>query len=104
MSDLLFQQFSTVQSNAQLGPATIAAATTIAPTTGLTFVTGTTNIATITSPVTGAIMIGLVFTTTTPGSILTTGNVSVGSTLVVQNRLNLLWYDPASVKWYMVTP
>jgi hypothetical protein len=49
-------------------------------------------------------MIGLVFTTTTPGSVLTTGNVSVGSTLVVQNRLNLLWYDPATTKWYMVTP
>jgi hypothetical protein len=30
MSDLLFQQLSTVQSNSQLNPATIAAATTIA--------------------------------------------------------------------------
>jgi len=101
MSDLLFQQLSTVQSNAQLGPATIASTTTIAPSTGLTFVSGTINVATITPPVTGAVMIGLVFTSATPGSLVTTGNISVGSTTIVTNRLNLMWYDPATAKWYI---
>lgn len=104
MSDLLFQQLSTVQSISQLLPATIASTTTIAPTTFLTFITGTTSIATITPPVTGSVMLGFVWTTTSPGSFVTTGNISVGSTTMVQNRLNLMVYDPSTLKWYMLTP
>lgn len=101
--ELNFQQFSTVQDQPMLAPQTIASAATIAVTTGLTFVTGTTpNIQTITPPITGgAVMIGLVFTNASPPQIATTGNVSVGSTTLVQNKLNLLWYDPSSNKWYL---
>lgn len=100
-NDLVAQQFSTVQTASQLLPATIASTTTIAPSTGLTFITGTINIATITPPVGGAVMIGLVFTDGSPGSLVTTGNISVGSTTLVQNKLNLLWYDPSHMKWYL---
>lgn len=101
-ADENFQQFSTVQSMQQLNPATIASSTTIAPTTGLTFVSGTTpDIKTITPPVTGSVMLGIVFTASAPPSLLTTGNIAVGSTALVQNKLNVLWYDPASAKWYI---
>lgn len=41
MSDLLHQNFETVQSDQQPFPPTIASAATIAPTTKLTFLTGT---------------------------------------------------------------
>lgn len=95
------QQFSTVQTISQLLPATIASTTTIAPTTFLSFITGTINVATITPPVGGSVMIGLVFTNASPGSLVTTGNVSVGSTTLVQNKLNLLCYDPSTAKWYL---
>lgn len=103
-NDLYTQNISTVQTVQQPLPVTIASTTTIAPTTFLTFVSGTTNVATITPPVGGAVMIALVFTNASPGSLVTTGNVSVGSTTLVQNRLNLLVYDPSSAKWYMTTP
>jgi len=97
-----FQQFSTVQNPPMLNPATVASATTIALTTGLTFVTGTVNIATITPPITGgAVMVGIVFTTTTPPQFLTTGNIAVGNTTMIQNKLQILWFDPATAKWYI---
>jgi len=101
--DEAFQAFSTVQSGQSPKPVTIASSTTIAPSTGITFVTGTTpNIQTITPPISdGATMIGLIFTNASPPQLLTTGNVSVGSTTLVQNKLNLLWYDPVSAKWYL---
>lgn len=101
-ASLTFQNLSTVQDAHQPMPPTIAAATTIAPTTFLTFVTGTTNVGTITPPITGAMQtIGLVFTNASPGQLLTTGNISVGSTTVTQNKLVLLVYDPSSAKWYL---
>ena len=82
-------------------PPTIAAATTIAPTTFITFISGTTNIATVTPPVVGAHMLALIFTTTTPGSVLTTGNVAVGSTVIAQKVPVLLFYDPSTAKYYI---
>jgi len=82
-------------------PVTIAAATTIGPTTFITFISGTTNVATITPPLNGAHALCLIFTTTSPGSILTTGNVKVGSTTITQNVPVLLFYDPSSAKYYI---
>jgi hypothetical protein len=99
--DLNAQNFSPFQSNQLPQPATIASAATIAPSGWLSFVSGTTNIATITPQLSGVETIALVFTTTTPGQLLTTGNISVGSTTITQNVLNLLVYDPASAKWYL---
>jgi hypothetical protein len=100
MSDLLHQNIATVQSDKNQPPVTLASATTIAPTTFITFVSGTTDVAQITPPVTGAHMLCLIFTNASPGDILTTGNVLVGTTTVAQNAPVLLFYDPASAKYY----
>ena len=83
--DSNFQQLSSVQSNQQIGPATIAAAATIAPITFITFISGTTNIATITPPVTGSVELVLIFTNASPGSFLTTGNIKLALTTITQN-------------------
>ncbi len=101
MSDALFQNLSTVQSNQQPTPGTIASATVIAPQTFLTLVTGTTDVATVTPPVTGSHMLCLVFTDASPGSLLTTGNVLVGSTTLAQDEPVLLFYDPVQAAYYL---
>lgn len=98
MSDLNFQNISTVQSNEQPYPVTVTAAATIAPTTFLTFVTGTTNLATITPPVTGAHMLAMVFSTTAL-QVVTTGNILVGSTTIVANVPVLFFYNPITAKY-----
>lgn len=100
-NDLLFQNFSTVQSNQQPKPATIASAATIGPSTFVTLVSGTTDVATVTPPVTGSHMLCLIFTDAAPGSLLTTGNVLVGTTTVAQNVPILLFYDPNQAKYYI---
>lgn len=100
MTDLLFQNISTVQSDKQPTPVTVAAAATIAPTTFLTFVTGTTAIATITPPVSGAHMLALVFTTTQSGQFLTTGNIQQSTTTATANVPVFMVYDPATAKYY----
>jgi hypothetical protein len=99
MSDLLFQNISTVQSEQQQKPVTIASAAVIAPSTFLTFVTGTAAVSTISPPVTGAHMLALVFTTTTPAAFGTTGNI-VTTTVAVTNRVRLLVYNPISRTYY----
>ena len=99
MSDLLFQQLSTVQNNLQPTSTRIAAAATIAPTTFITFVSGTTNVATITPPVTGNHQLVLIFTNASPGDILTTGNC-IGTTNPAQNIPVLLFYDTVAAKYY----
>lgn len=100
MSDLLFQQLSTVQSQQQLLPVTMAAATTIAPSTFITFLTGTTSVATITPPVSGAHMLCLISTDSgTTNATVTTGNINKASTFV-QNKALYMAYDPASAKYY----
>lgn len=100
MSDLNFQNLSTVQSDKNPQPATMAAAATIAPTTFLTKITGTTQIATITPPVTGSCMIALVFTNANPGAFLGSGNIE-STKDPAQNELVLLVYDPVAAKWYV---
>ena len=96
MSDLLFQQLSTVQSNAQLPPATLASALTVAPSTFITYVSGTVDVKTVTPPVTGSHMLVLVFTDVAPPDILTTGNVTAGLTTIAQNAPVLLFWNPLS--------
>jgi len=79
---------------------TIASATTIAPTALITFVSGTTSIATITPPTslltTGGqiilIPIGLWATTTA-------GNIALITTAVVSKAL-IMTYDAVTTKWY----
>ena len=79
MSDSLFQNLSTVQSNKQPSPKTIASATSIgtAVETFISIITGTTAIATITPPVTGQHMLVLIFTNGNPGGV-TTGGATTG--------------------------
>lgn len=98
MSDLNFQNFSTVQNNLQPAPNTIASAATITPTTFITYVTGTTQVATITPPVSGQHMLILVFTDNSPGTMLTSGNISQ-AIIPTTNLPTLMFYDPALGKY-----
>ena len=100
MSDLNFQEFSTVQSDKQQLPVTLASAATIAPRTKLTFVTGTVTIATITPPTTGYCELTLCFTNAAPGVFLTSGNIQIAYQ-PIQNRPIDLCYDPSSAKWWV---
>lgn len=100
MSDLNFQDLSTVQSGLQPKPVTMASAATIAVTTKLTFLTGTVTIATITPPTSGYCEITLCFTNASPGVFLTSGNVQIAYQ-PVQNRPIDLCYDPVSAKWWV---
>jgi hypothetical protein len=102
MPDLSFQNLSTVQSDKQPLPPTIASAATIAPTTKLTFITGAVQVATITPPVSGYCELTLCFTNASPGAFLTTGNIQIAYQ-PIQNRPIDLCYDPASKKWWVKT-
>ena len=100
MSDLLAANLATNQTAPQPSPRTLASTTTIAPETFLTFVSGTIDIATVTPYVQGQHMIALIFTDATPGDLLTTGNVLIGSTTLAQNVPVFLIYDPIGAKYY----
>lgn len=95
-----FQSLSTVQSGLQPKPVTIASTTTVAPTGFLTFVTGTTAIATVTPPIAGAHLLCFVFTTTTPVAFTTTGNIKTVATPTANIPMFLV-YDPISAKYYV---
>ena len=100
MPDLTFQDLSTVQSDKQPLPVTLASAATVAPVTFLTFISGTTAIATVTPPVTGTHMLCFVFTTTTPVAFTTTGNIKTVAT-PTQNVPFFLIYNPIEGKYYV---
>ena len=100
MSDLLFQDLSTVQSDKNKLPPTIAAAATIAPVTKMLFLTGTTQVATITPPVSGYHELTLCFTNAAPGAFLTTGNIQIAYQ-PIQNRPIDVCYDPSSKKYWV---
>ena len=99
MSDLNFQEFSTVQSKAQRGPNTLASAATMVPTSFLTKVTGTVQIANITPPVTGIHVLAFVFTNAAPGVLLTTGNI-LNAVTPTQDVPTMFLYDPVQRKYY----
>lgn len=96
MADLMFQDLSTVQSNLQQKPATLASAATVAPTTCLSFVTGTAAIANITPPVTGFHILFFwplaAFTTVNTGNITTVLTAAVGAPVI-------LFYNPITSKY-----
>lgn len=104
MSDLEFQEFSTVQSNLQTGPSTIVAAATITPISKFTRITGATPITRITPPTTGYCEITLIFTTGGTANALNTGganpgNIAVAYTSVADRPIDLC-YDPRVGLWY----
>jgi len=98
MSDLLFQELSTVQSDKQATPKTIASAATIVPTTFLTILTGTVQVANITPPVSGTVALLFMFTDANPGALLTTGNILTAYT-PIQNRPFWMVWNPLTNKW-----
>ncbi len=99
MSDLLHEQLSTVQSNQQPTPPTIASAAIISPQTLITFLTGTVQLTTINPPVTGSHVLILIFTDGAPGAFLTTGNIKAAIT-VAQNVPVVCIWDPVSAKYW----
>lgn len=101
--DLNHQQLSTVQSDKQPTPVTIASAATVAPTTFLSFITGTTQITKITPPATGCHMLVFIFTNANPGGVGTGGSGAgaLNNTLdPAQNVPMLLIYDPIAQKYW----
>lgn len=99
MSDLLHQNLSSPQSDKQPNPVTLASAATIAPTTKLTFVTGTVQVATITPPVSGYHELVFIFTNGAPGALVTTGNIHTAYTPIT-NQAFVLYYDPSTAKYW----
>jgi len=93
----LWQNLSTVQSEQQPKPVTIASATDIADAvkTFISIITGTTAIATITPPVSGQHMLVLIFTNANPGGVTTGGNIR-NAVDPAQYVPVLLFYDPIS--------
>ena len=85
----------------QVAP-TIASATTIAPTAYITFISGTTSIATITVPqaliATGGQII-LIPKDTPTFSTTAAGNIALAST-AVQYKALIMTYDATTTKWY----
>lgn len=107
MPDLNFQDISTVQNNLQPGPVTITAAATIAPSTFLTKIAGTTAVATISPPVTGSHMLAFRATSTDFVGFVTTGNVALASltnSTFWANKVVLMTYDPLTAKYYPTYP
>ena len=102
MSDLLSQNFGPAQSAQQPLPVTVAAAATITPTTALTFVTGTTQVANITPPTSGYCSVTLCFTDGSPGAFLTNGTaypIKVAYQPITLRPITLHW-DPSSKFWW----
>ena len=99
MSDLNFQNISSVANNLQPLPPTIASAATIAPTTFLSFISGTVALATITPPVTGAHMLCFIFTNGSPAALATTGNIKTAAQ-PIQNLPTFLIYDPVTALYW----
>jgi hypothetical protein len=102
MSDLNFQQFSSVQSDKQPLPVTMASAATVAPTTRFTRFTGATPITTVTPPVTGYHELVFVFTTATAGHLATGGNIATAWTSIADRTISL-HYDPRTALYYLST-
>lgn len=79
---------------------TIASATTIAPSARITFVSGTTAVATITPPAAlGAFNNQIVLIPTGAWTTTTAGNIALASTAVA-NRALTMTYDATTTKWY----
>jgi hypothetical protein len=96
MPDLEFQNLSTVQNSLQPGPATIASATTIAPTGFLSIISGTAAIVNVTPPVSGTHM--LIFIPSGAFTFTTAGNISLVMTAVV-NSMVVMVFNPLTGKY-----
>jgi hypothetical protein len=97
--ELEFQNFSTVHGPLQQKPQTTASATTIAPVSFFTILTGNTVIATITPPLPYVHMIALQFAGT--AGVNAAGNITAVKASVL-NEVMLLVYNPISAKYTAV--
>lgn len=93
-----WQDLSTIQSGLQPTPRTIASAATIAPTTFLTVVTGTTQLVNITPPMQGVHMLVFLFPDAM-GAFSTGGNIAVAADPGVNIAL-IMVYNPVTAKYY----
>lgn len=100
--DLVQGNFATNQGKTTPTPPTIDSAATIAPTTALTFVLGTVQVATVTPPLEGYHEVVLCFTNAAPGALLTSGNIKTAYT-PIQNRPFKLYFDPTTAKYWVQT-
>lgn len=96
---LEFQNFSTVQSNLQPAPKTLASANVIAPTTFLTVLTGNTVVKTISPPMSWTHMLAIQFAGI--AGVDATGNVTT-LTATVAGQILLLIYNPITKKYVPV--
>lgn len=96
---LLFQNYSTVQSEQQPAPKTIASANIITPTGFLTVLTGNTVVKTINPPMSWTHMIALQFAGV--AGVDATGNVATLKASVV-GEVMLLIYNPITKKYVPV--
>jgi len=102
MSDLMFQDLSTVQNNLQQKPVTIPSAATITPKSFLTILSGTTPVSTISPPTTGCCMLAFLWTTGTVGAFTSVGgNIGVTVTTVTNRPMLMIW-NPLTGLWYPV--
>lgn len=99
-AESLFQDLSTVHGISQQKPPTIASATTVAPITFCSFISGNTAIATVTPPINGAHLLMMIFTHATPVAFTTTGNIKAVATPTT-NIPVLLQYNPNEAKYYV---
>lgn len=96
---LNFQEFSTVQSNVQPAPKTLASANIIAPTGFLTVLTGNTVVKTITPPMAWTHMIAIQFAGV--AGVDATGNIATLKASVA-GEIMLLVYNPNTKKYIPV--
>jgi len=98
--DQIAAQLGTVQSPVMPDPKTVAATTTIAPTTFITFITGSTTINTLTPPIAGSHMLCLIWAQSTTSAITTAGNIKAASTVLTGLVPNFFVYNPIEAKYY----
>lgn len=96
---LNFQEYSTVQSNVQPAPKTLASAATIAPTGFLTVLTGNTAVVNITPPLSWTHMIAIQFAGV--AGVTAAGNIATAKASVA-GEIMLLIYNPNTKKYIPV--
>lgn len=105
MSDLNFQNFSTVQSDKQPTPVSVDVAATVTPSTFLTVLVGSTTqtVAVVTPPVTGTHVLALQSSIT--NALTTSGTVAgsfTGTITMTANNPALFVYNPIDGKYRKV--
>ena len=101
MSSSLWQNLSSIQSEQQPKPPTLASAADMTSLiqTFLTFISGTVAIDNIDPPILGAHMLVLIFTNANPGGVTTGGNIN-GAVDPAQYAPVFLFYNPVDATYY----